>query len=119
MTGQEQERHLILTFSEPVEGREEEYERWYEGQHLSDIRGVPGFTAARRFEVVPSDMSLGSPPPKAKVAVYEVEGDVESAAARLGEAMKSGEIALSPALNKREITTWVLRLDTSPGSRPE
>lgn len=43
--------HIFDVHSNPVPGREDEYNDWYTNQHLSDVLASPGFVAAQRFEV--------------------------------------------------------------------
>ena len=66
-------RHILLVQSDAAEGREEEFNTWYDDEHLRDVLGVPGFVAARRFVAVPS--VHGELPPNRYVAIYEIETD--------------------------------------------
>lgn len=62
-------QHIFLVFSNPVKGREEEYNEWYTQTHLPDVLKVSGFVAAQRFELgqVSSDL------PGKYLAIYEIE----------------------------------------------
>ena len=42
-------KHHLLAFPNPVAGREDEFNRWYDGQHLPDMLAVPGFVSGQRF----------------------------------------------------------------------
>lgn len=42
----------MIVLSNPVEGRDAEFNRWYDQQHLKDVIAVPGVTSARRFQAV-------------------------------------------------------------------
>ena len=44
----------FLVFSNPVEGREDEYNEWYDNVHLRDVCNVPGVAGAKRYELVPT-----------------------------------------------------------------
>ena len=65
-------RFKMLVFSEPFEGREEEFNKWYTGQHLDDLVALPGFTTAQRFVV--HSVSMGTALNK-YLAIYDVETD--------------------------------------------
>ena len=39
----------FVILSNPVAGREDEFNEWYTKQHLDDVLKVPGFVAAQRF----------------------------------------------------------------------
>jgi hypothetical protein len=72
---------LHIVFSEPPEGvSDEEFNRWYDA-HLYEILAVPGFVAARRFELEPvvSEREI----PYRFVCVYEIDGDPADAIAAL------------------------------------
>src|SRR5678815_3844677 len=45
--------HLQIALSDPVEGREAEFNDWYTGRHLPDVLAVPGFVGGQRFKVIP------------------------------------------------------------------
>ncbi len=69
--------HHMLVFTSAVEGREDEFNKWYDEVHLAEVLTVPQFVAARRY--VATDESLGGPGPRKYLAVYEIEGDAQSA----------------------------------------
>jgi hypothetical protein len=41
-----EDRDLYLVFSNPVEGREDEYNAWYDEVHLPDVQRIPGVVGA-------------------------------------------------------------------------
>ena len=65
-------RFKMLVFSEPFEGREDEFNAWYTGRHLDDICALQGFTAAQRFSI--QSVSMGTALNK-YLAIYDVETD--------------------------------------------
>jgi len=62
----------MIVLTRPVEGREQEYNDWYDGRHLDDILAVPGFVSARRFERKGEPVA-GQPWPY--LAIYEIDHD--------------------------------------------
>ena len=78
---------LCLVFSNPVEGREAEFNDWYSRRHLPDVLRVPGYLSAQRFSLESGDgVAL---PNWRYLAVYEV--DRANYAAALAEvAARSG-----------------------------
>lgn len=62
----------LVVLSNPVEGREDEYNEWYNNQHLDDVLQVPGVTGATRLK-------LRSNPADGKAwrycALYDVDHD--------------------------------------------
>ncbi|WP_028079103.1 DUF4286 family protein [Solimonas soli] len=66
--------YRLLVLSNPVEGREAEYNEWYSRQHLQDVVRVPGFVGAQRFQLV-EPVLLAENFPWRYVAIYEIETD--------------------------------------------
>ena len=74
----------FMVFANGVEGREEEFNIWYETVHLAEVLTLPGFVSAQRFQLL-SDPAGGTK----YLAVYEIAGDPQAALAALGEAVAS------------------------------
>ncbi|CAH1663837.1 MULTISPECIES: DUF4286 family protein [unclassified Chelatococcus] len=68
------EKHLLLVLTNAVEGREEEFNEWYNDRHLDDVLQVPGIVAAQRYKL--SAAQRMTPPfPWTYFAIYEIETD--------------------------------------------
>jgi hypothetical protein len=65
-------RYIFVVHSEPVAGREDEYNEWYENEHLDDVIAVPGFVAAERFKV-DGEPFQGAPPQHRYLCIYEMD----------------------------------------------
>jgi hypothetical protein len=94
-------RHTFVVFTNPAEGRESEYNDWYDNTHLSDVLQVEGFVAAQRFKLADTD-----PPqeyPHRYLALYEVESDdLGKVATALSEAGETGAMFISESLDRPE-----------------
>ncbi|MCP4225807.1 MAG: hypothetical protein GY773_20930 [Actinomycetia bacterium] len=78
-------KHVLLVFTDPVEGRDDDYNTWYNDVHLGEVLQVDGFVRAQRFKV--ADLMPGVTE-HAYVAIYELETDDPGAAMKaLGQAM--------------------------------
>ena len=75
----------LVVLTNPVEGREDEYNEWYSDRHLEDVLAVEGFEAAQRFEFVPSGLSPDAPY-RYLAVLHESEGRVAEARALWVEA---------------------------------
>jgi hypothetical protein len=101
---------VFAVHTNAVEGREDEFNDWYDDQHIPDVLAVPGFIRARRYEITDN---LATPLTKFKYfAIYEIEGDPVEAAAALDKAVADG-MFLSPAMSTdlyatiyQPITDW-------------
>ena len=101
--------HTFLVISNAVPGREAEFNRWYTEQHLSDVLKVPGFVAARRFEVAQDPHGL----PGRYVAIYEMDTEDPAATlAALETAATSGDMVMTDTLDMDTVSATLLRAIT-------
>lgn len=65
-------RHLMCVMTSPTPGKEQEFERWYDEQHVPDLLRVPGIISAQRFKL---SEHQHKPPPftQSFMAIYEIE----------------------------------------------
>jgi hypothetical protein len=88
-------RHVCLVLTNPVEGRDDEFNEWYEQQHLDDVLRVPGFVAAQRFR-----LSGGQSGTHRYLAIYEIEtDDIDATNAGLIGAAGTPAMMLSEAMD--------------------
>jgi len=64
--------YTLVVMSNPVEGRDAEYNDWYSRQHLHDVLRVPGFASAERFKMVGAPLSEAG---WQYCALYQLEHD--------------------------------------------
>ncbi len=93
-------KYTFMVLTNPVDGKEDQYNDWYTNTHLGDVLAVPGFVSAQRFKL--SDTQRGQPPhPWGYLALYEIETNdlkqtLDTLAARSGtQAMVISE-AMAP-----------------------
>ena len=93
-------RYVFVVQTDPVEGRDREYNQWYDEIHLKDVCAFPGFVGARRFRLVEGDA-------KAKyLAIYELEtDDPQRDIAALTAAAGTDRMRMSDALELSSATT--------------
>jgi uncharacterized protein YheU (UPF0270 family) len=95
-------RFKMLVFSEPFEGGEDAFNKWYSGRHLQDICALPGYTGAQRFKL--HGVSRGTALNK-YLAIYDIEADdldwvVENMMSKRG----TDEMPVDPSLNVEATT---------------
>lgn len=71
----------LIIYSNPTEGREAEFNDWYDKVHLAEVLAVGPFTSAQRFKV--ADAQLMADQPGSYVAIYEFTGSADDAVAAL------------------------------------
>jgi hypothetical protein len=96
----------LIVLTNPAEGREDEYNEWYDGKHLQDVLALKGFRAAQRFRFRPGQ--LGETAPFQYLAIYEVEGltVAEAEAELLGAASDKERMPISKAMARERATWW-------------
>jgi hypothetical protein len=96
------ETYQLLVFSNPVAGKEDEYNKWYDGQHLADVVSIPGFVNGQRF--IATEIQLrggGAMPPRKYVVVYTVvTSDLPAVYDEVNRRIKTGITYMSPAYDR-------------------
>jgi hypothetical protein len=64
--------YKMVVLSTPRDGREEEYNHWYQHTHLGELVALPGIRSARRFRMA---RALGAGDAYPYLAIYEIETD--------------------------------------------
>lgn len=98
-------RFLQLVLTNPVDGEDAEFNRWYTEDHIPDVLGVEGIVSAQRLQYADSLYSEGCPYKYG--AIYEVEADnLEAATSALSSALReSGRMRTSKTLD-RDFKQW-------------
>jgi hypothetical protein len=63
---------LYMVRSNPVEGKEDEFNRWYSDVHLPEVLQIEGFYNAQRFCLTPQQLQ---PQAHRYLAIYAINGD--------------------------------------------
>jgi len=94
---------LLMVFSSPKPGQEQDYHAWYQNQHLADVVALDGFVGGSRY--APVEMA-GVESGKQFLAIYEIEAeDYEAAMQTLAEMGSHMEISpgFDPSSVKRQL----------------
>jgi hypothetical protein len=92
--------YFYFVFSNPVAGREDEYNRWYDEQHAPDVVSIPGFMSAQRF--VLSDLQLREvalKKPKYLVVYRIITTDLAALGAEVNRRLASGQTRMSSSFD--------------------
>ena len=95
-------RHILVVLSNPVEGKDDEYNDWYTNQHLGDVTRIDGYVSASRYKLSEAQLS-GGQLPYGYLAIYEVETEDLPATAKK---LTGTEMYISPALDIATTTAW-------------
>jgi hypothetical protein len=96
-------RYEIVVMSNPVEGQEDEYNRWYDEQHLKDVLAVDGVVSAQRFKA--TDLA---PTTHGYMAVYGVDtDDLPATMGAIGARFGTERMPKSPAYDDANQAVYV------------
>jgi len=89
-------RYKLVALCNAAEGREDDFNEWYDKQHMADVLAIPGFVSAERFTCI------GNGPNK-YMAIYEIETD--DFAVTLEEFRKRPGTELMPLSDAMDMTS--------------
>jgi hypothetical protein len=113
------ERLICCVYTQPLPGRESEYNDWYDHRHLHDVARVPGVLSAQRFEMLGTESAIGGPLTRF-MAIYEVEGDPSGFVGELRSRFGTDEMPASDALDLKSLTMtfWKARAEPVVSQSP-
>lgn len=106
----------FIVLSNPIEGEDVRFNRWYDEIHVPEVLDVPGVVAAQRYDLaelpIPEDVDLPAqlPPPTHRyLVIYEVEGQPEAVMAQFLDRVMSGKLSLGETLDLTTVsmTAWI------------
>lgn len=105
-------RYKLLVMTEPTQGREREFNDWYQNVHLRDVVAVPGIKSAQRFRLDHQIIPGAKPLPY--LAIYEIEtDDVQGVMKEMMARAGSARMVISEALSM-ETTVGVVYEELGP-----
>jgi hypothetical protein len=95
-------RYKMLVMTSPVEGREQEFNDWYQNIHLGQVVAVEGIKSAQRFRVC---RTYKEAPAHRYLAIYDIETDnVDEPVAGIVAKMGTNDMIISDAMDPNTIT---------------
>jgi hypothetical protein len=93
--------YKMLILSRPAQGREAQYDDWYQNVHLEQMLTLKGFKAAQRFKL---QRSLGQREAQPYAAIYEIEtDDLDAVLEELYREAGSQRLLIDEALDRASI----------------
>jgi hypothetical protein len=93
--------YTLIVYTSPVEGREDEYNAWYDDIHLPEFSALPGVINGRRFQVAAD----GKPQ---YAAIYELSTHPDAVMAAMNEGIKNGTVRMSDTVETASISMITL-----------
>jgi hypothetical protein len=97
--------YTLIVYTSPAEGREDDYNAWYDDIHLSEFSALPGVISGRRFKVA-------SPTADGKAtyaAIYELSASPDEVMAAMNAGIKDGTVRMSDAIDLASVTMTTLQ----------
>ncbi len=66
-------KHVMVVLTNAADGRDAEFNEWYDKVHLVEVLEAEGIQAARRYRL--SDAQIMDEKPYRYLALYEIDGD--------------------------------------------
>jgi len=96
---------LYMVKTNPLEGREDDFNRWYDQVHLDEVLKISGFKSAQRFKLTPEQMQKEQN--HSYVTLYEIDSD--DIKGTLANLRKANWLQMTDALDLASIDVAVVR----------
>jgi hypothetical protein len=93
--------YTLIVYTSPADGREDEYNAWYDDIHLAEFSALPGVITGRRFKVAGEDKSQYA-------AIYELSSHPDEVMAAMNAGIKDGTVHMSDAVDVASLSTTTL-----------
>lgn len=104
-------RHQYIVLSQAQPGREEEYQTWYDTQHLADVLRVEGVVSAKRLNIGFQKVYDVEVPRYTSLTMYELECDDPAVLiARIAGMAGAAAMPMSDAANKAGMIQVVAKI---------
>ena len=98
------QQHVLVVFTDPVEGREADFNEWQDKVHVPDVLTIPGYLSAQRYKLSNAQFSTSGQQRSRYMTVYQIEtDDLAGVFAEAGQRMAS--MRFTDALQMETIST--------------
>jgi hypothetical protein len=108
----------FVVLSNPIEGEDDTFNKWYDSVHVHEVLDVPGVVAAQRYDLaelnIPDDEDLPAqlPPPTHRyLVIYELDREPQAVMAEFLNRVMTGKMSLGETLDLSTVslTGWTPR----------
>jgi hypothetical protein len=124
------DRHLVLVFSNPVDGKEDEFNAWYDDVHVPEVLRTEGYLGVTRYKLSARQANMGRLestdgvdvealprlPSQLYLAVWEMEGELKEVFTRFKDRFIGGEIQMKDVFT--DVRSWTFTA-LGPTVRPD
>ncbi|BBX26979.1 DUF4286 family protein [Mycolicibacterium alvei] len=110
--------NLFVVLTNPIEGTDDAFNKWYDTRHLPEVLDVPGVVAAQRYDIaevkVPDDQDLPAqltPPSHRYMVIYELGDEPDVVMGEFLKRVMAGTLTLGEWLDLTTVslTGWAPR----------
>lgn len=117
------DKYIQIVFSNPLAGRDDEFNDWYENVHIPDLLSIPGMVSAQRYQLKDAEiyhMDGGAVPGHRYAIIYEMQGDVDAILGKIQEGVMTGNITMADCLDMSswQLSFWSPRGRKFQGAQP-
>ena len=96
-------KYKMIVFTSAVDGKDQDFNDWYQNTHLKQIVGIKSIVSAQRFRFA-ANIVPGSENPLPYLAIYDIESDDIAAVLRdMNELAASGRMPLPDSMGPKII----------------
>ncbi len=96
--------YTLIVYTSPADGREDEYNAWYDDVHLAEFSALPGVINGRRFKVAANDAAAKP----VYAAVYELSAHPDQVFGAMNAGIKDGTVHMSDAIDVSSLSVTTL-----------
>lgn len=93
--------YTLIVYTSPADGKEDEYNAWYDDIHLPEFSALPGVINGRRFKVAGDGKAQYA-------AIYELSSRPDAVMAAMNAGIKDGTVHMSDAIDLGSISMTTL-----------
>jgi hypothetical protein len=90
----------LIVFTSPAEGREDDFNDWYDNVHLKEFVALPGVVSGQRFSLAPHSPKAAT----SYAAIYEVSVDPAQVLQAMDAAIKDGSMHMTDAVDLTSVS---------------
>ena len=100
-------KYTFVVLTNATTGKDDEFNEWYNGQHIPDVLSVPGFVCAQRFRLADTQMGDKNKPHK-YLALYEIETDnLPAVLKEMQSRAGTADMVMSDAIDMKTVSAYI------------
>ncbi len=101
-------KYTFVVLTNPTPGKEAEYNRWYNEQHIPDVLQAKGFVCAQRFRLADTQMGGDTNKSYKYLALYEIEtDDLQASLDDLASRRNTPDMIMSDAIDLKNASAFI------------